>query len=77
MSTAYLQGGTAFRQKATQEDNPYLGAPGRAGVRRYKDEQAGTDWALGFRDAKQAEHLKKHGPPAQLGDFVRRYRRAK
>ena len=70
VATYYAQGKEARRAGKSHDDNPFFGAPGRAGIRRYTDEAAGTDWARGFRDENDAIH----GPVLECRDFVRRRR---
>lgn len=69
-SPAYTAGRQAKRDGLSWEANPYLGEPGRAGIRRYTDEASGTDWSLGYRD----EADEQAGPAPQLRNFVRRVR---
>jgi hypothetical protein len=67
---AYALGREARRAGKPRDSNPYLGEPGRAGIRRYTDEAAGSAWAVGFRDENDAIH----GPVPELRNFVRRVR---
>src|SRR4051794_27409429 len=45
-SAEYQAGQQAFRSGKTQEDNPYLGQLSKAGIRRFSDEEKGTDWTV-------------------------------
>lgn len=65
-------GQAAARAGLTQDDNPHLGPTGRAGLRWYVDEAAGSAWTVGFRDERDAMHVERHGRVLNLGDFVQR-----
>jgi hypothetical protein len=73
-SAEYTAGQQAKRSGLTQDDNPYLAAPNKVGIRRPTNEQAAADWAVGFRDETAAIYERKHGPVPELRNFVRRVR---
>ena len=71
--TAYEDGKKAASNKSlTHEDNPFLGKPNKVGIRHYTDSAAGSAWATGFRDARDAAWVSKNGRPPQVSDFKRK-----
>jgi hypothetical protein len=70
-SAHYKSGQQAHANGKTFDDNPHLGQPSKAGIRKYTDEAAGSEWARGFRDAKEAK-VKTPRPEEMIGAFRRK-----